>query len=87
MLALRVPCDARMSRRDANSLRSDSASRKLRIILRFSASLNGNLRAQDRNDSTDCDLGFDPDFDLLLDLLSIPLSSLLIFGILLLNFF
>ena len=43
MLALRVPCDARMSQRDVNSLRSDSTSRNPRLILCFSASLNGRL--------------------------------------------
>jgi len=41
MLALRVPCDARMSWRGVNSLRSDKHAPKPQLILRFSASLNG----------------------------------------------
>ena len=42
MLALRVPCDARMSRRDAElAIAQTDASRTLRPILCFSASLNG----------------------------------------------
>ena len=39
-----VPCDARMNRRDVNSLRSDSTSRGLRLILCFSAGLNGRIK-------------------------------------------
>ncbi len=42
MLALRVPCDARMSRRNAElAIAQTDASRTPRPILCFSASLNG----------------------------------------------
>jgi len=50
MLALRVPCDARMSQRDVNSLRSDSTSRNPRLILCFSASLNGRLEIKSKDE-------------------------------------
>ncbi|MGB5308692.1 MAG: hypothetical protein WBN45_07300 [Arenicellales bacterium] len=42
ILALRVPCDARMSRRDVKlAIAQTVTSRNLRLILRFSASLKG----------------------------------------------
>ena len=47
MLALRVPCDARMSRRDAElAIAQTDASRRPRPILCFSASLNGSLKSR-----------------------------------------
>ena len=46
MPALRVPCDARMSRRDVKLAYAQTATpRNLRLILCFSASLNGRLRS------------------------------------------
>jgi hypothetical protein len=48
MLALRVPCDARMNWRGANSLRSNKHTPKPQLILRFSANLNGTLRTKSK---------------------------------------
>jgi hypothetical protein len=46
MLALRVPCDAQISWRGVNSLRSNKHTPKPQLILRFSASLNGTGRSR-----------------------------------------
>ena len=51
MLALRVPCDARMSRRDVKlACAQIVTSRNLRLILRFSASLNGRLKMKSKDE-------------------------------------
>ncbi len=47
MLALRVPCDARMNRRDVKLASAQTVtSRNLRLILCFSASLNGGFKTK-----------------------------------------
>jgi len=47
MPALRVPCDARMNRRDVKLASAQTVtSRTLRFILCFSASLNGRVKVK-----------------------------------------
>ena len=47
MPALRVPCDARMNRRDVKLASAQTVtSRTLRLILCFSASLNGRVKVK-----------------------------------------
>jgi hypothetical protein len=52
MFALRVPCDAQISWRGVNSLRSDRHTPKPQLILRFSASLNGIIRSKPNSKAT-----------------------------------
>ena len=51
MPALRVPCDARMNRRDVKLADAQTVTpRILRLILRFSASLNGRLEIKSKDE-------------------------------------
>jgi hypothetical protein len=50
MLALRVPCDARMNRRDVKLAVAQTVTfRTLRFILCFSASLNGRVKSRTKD--------------------------------------
>ena len=50
MPALRVPCDARMNRRDVKLARAQTVtSQNLRLILCFSAGLNGRLKIKSKD--------------------------------------